>query len=264
MTILHTLTVGELNAPPVVFLHGFLGCGADWAEIMAALAADFFCVAPDLPGHGQPIGDGDIGWTDSAESLLHTLDALHLTPAALVGYSLGGRLALYLALRHPERFTGLLLESASPGLRSPAEQAARRASDERLALELEQGDFDAFLERWYRQPLFAGLAQHPRFARAQQLRRSNDPRALARALRGLSAGAQPTLWREWPDCRLPVWLVAGEADEKYVEISAEMSRLNPAAHRHILPGCSHNTHLQAPDAFLAVLRPFLLACARRG
>lgn len=250
---------GSPEAPPIVFLHGFLGCGRDWAEISDALAADYHCLAVDLPGHGRS-GPAPADWTMAAQAILESVAALELAPPVLVGYSMGGRLALYLALRHAERFRGLALESSSPGLRSPAERAERRASDARLAQALEQEDMADFLTRWYSQPLFATLQRHPRFTHIQTQRGVNDGRRLAQALRGLGTGAQPSLWEEWPACQLPTLLLSGALDEKYGGISAEMSRLNPRACRLVLPDCGHNTHLEAPEAFSAALRAFLPSC----
>lgn len=226
---------------------------------MAALAPDYYCLAPDLPGHGRS-DPAPVDWSAALSMILDALEALRLPPPVLVGYSMGGRLALYLALRFAGRFKGVVLESTSPGLHSSAERAARRANDERLAQALEQEDLADFLARWYSQPLFATLQRHPRFGQVQARRADNDGRRLAQALRVLGTGAQPSLWEEWPTCRLPVLLLSGALDEKYGAISAEMSRLNPRARRLVLPDCGHNTHLEAPEHFSAALRTFLPSC----
>ena len=126
----------------------------------------------------------------TARAVVRTLDELEARRPVIVGYSMGGRLALYLALRYPERCTGLFLESASPGLESAGEREARRDADEEKAKRLESGDFENFLRDWYRQPLFAPLAREERLLwRTIEARRRNDPSELARSLRGMGTGS---------------------------------------------------------------------------
>jgi pimeloyl-ACP methyl ester carboxylesterase len=115
---------GDRHRPAVLFLHGFMGSGADWAAVISALDERFYCVAPDLPGHGRSLGLTPQAYTinGAAKMLRELLDGLGISRAALAGYSMGGRLALYLALRHPEECPGLFLESASPGIEDAAER----------------------------------------------------------------------------------------------------------------------------------------------
>jgi 2-succinyl-6-hydroxy-2,4-cyclohexadiene-1-carboxylate synthase len=122
---------GDPHRPAILFLHGFMGSGADWAGTISALDERFYCVAPDLPGHGRSLGLTSQVYTNkgAAKMLRELLDGLEVSRAALAGYSMGGRLALYLALRHPERYPGLFLESASPGIDDAAEREARRRND---------------------------------------------------------------------------------------------------------------------------------------
>src|SRR5215218_1623916 len=152
---------GDCLSPAVLFLHGFMGSSADWREVMAALGDRTFRIAMDLPGHGASLELAPDTYTveGAARAVIRTLDGLEVVRPVVAGYSMGGRLALYLALRYPERCAGLFLESASPGLESAGERAARRAADESKAGRLESGDFDEFLQDWYRQQLFAPLAR---------------------------------------------------------------------------------------------------------
>src|SRR5918998_1795147 len=178
---------GDPHRPVTLFLHGFMGSGANWAETISALDERFYCVAPDLPGHGRSLGLTPEDYTieGAAKMLRELLDGLEISSNAIVGYSMGGRLALYLALRHPERCSGLFLESASPGIEDPAERLARRRADEERARRLESGDLASFLEDWYRQPLFASLARREEILdQTIQARLRNDPRGLARWVRG--------------------------------------------------------------------------------
>lgn len=258
---LRCASTGPDAGEAVLFLHGFMGSGADWIPITDALAGEYRCLMPDLPGHGPcpPSSDpGDYSFHGAALALIRLLDRLRVTRCALVGYSMGGRIALHLALAHPDRFTRLVLESASPGIRDDAEREARRARDEELARELETGDFALFLERWYAQPLFASIAADPARLGALVTRRlEGDPRALARALRGMGPGAQPPLWQSLDRLAVPTRAVVGERDTKYRSIAEAMRGRCPRIDAHVVAGCGHNVHFEKPAEYTEVLRSFL-------
>ncbi len=251
---------GDPHRPAILFMHGFLGSSADWADTISALDERFYCVAPDLPGHGASLGLPPEYYTieGTTRALLDLLDGLEISRAALAGYSMGGRMALYLALRHPERCSRLFLESASPGVVDAAEREARRVADEERARRLESGDFEGFLADWYRQPLFASLSRHEGLVqKIIEARRRNDPAELARSLRGMGAGSQPSLWEVLAGLQVPTLAVAGALDEKYAGISRRMAVLNPGMRTAVVPGAGHNIHLEAPEAYLALLQDFL-------
>lgn len=259
---------GDPNRPTVLFLHGFLGSGTDWRLVVEGLRDTCRSVCVDLPGHGRtplPPQSEPLTMEDCAAALIARLDALRIPRCGLVGYSMGGRLALYLALTCPDRFDRVLLESASPGLRTEAERQQRRDHDEQVAQRLDRAAHDpemfrSFLGWWYDQPVFASLAKDP--ARRDALiesRRNNDPRSLAAALRGLSAGAQPGLWDRLDAYTRPVLLIVGELDRKYRQIAEAMSE----GRRHIavqsLADCGHNVHYENPTGYTTLLRAFLSA-----
>lgn len=259
---------GAPGRPALVLLHGFLGSAADWAEVAGRLQDTWHIIALDLPGHG---GSAHLSNPQSytmpaaAEAVRQTLEQSGVERAALLGYSMGGRLALYLGLHQPQLFTCLVLESASPGLRTPEEQAARRAADEQLAVRLEQAPLEQFLSAWYNLPLFAGLRRRSGLAAMLARRQANHPQALARSLRGMGTGVQPSLWEAWPGCSLPALLIVGAQDEKYVALAREMQRDRPATHLAVLPDCTHTPHLEEPERFIATVRPFLAAaCTPRA
>src|ERR687894_2918938 len=257
---LHHVAAGDAGHPVVVFLHGFMGSSADWRRAMTVFEERHRCIAVDLPGHGASLELPPDRYTmeGAARSVLGTLDATGTPRATMVAYSMGGRLALYLALRHPERCSGLFLESASPGIEDAAERKARREADEERARRLESGDFETFLANWYRQPLFASLSQHQGLVEEMiEARSNNDPGELARSLRGMGTGNQPPLWEELPGLRAPVLAVAGELDEKFVEISRRMAGSSLNVRVAVVPGAGHNVRLEAPEAYLTLLQDLL-------
>ncbi|MBA3792986.1 MAG: 2-succinyl-6-hydroxy-2,4-cyclohexadiene-1-carboxylate synthase [Rubrobacter sp.] len=244
----------------MLLLHGFMGSSADWLTVTAALEAHFRCIVVDLPGHGASTGLPSGAYTieGAARALLDLLDDLGAERPVIAGYSMGGRLALYLALRHSDRLSGLFLESVSPGLKDAEERAARRAADGESATRLEGGDFETFLRDWYRQPLFAPLTRDDELLRRTlEARRKNDPGELAKSLRGMGTGSQPSLWEELPDLRVPALAVTGELDEKFVGISRRMKRACPRIRTAIVPSVGHNVRVEAPAAYLHLLRTFL-------
>lgn len=254
-------TTGPENAPPLLLLHGFMGSAAEWNEVTAALSGEHRLLIPDLPGHGFSTG---LPYTDAytmdgaARKLLALLDAEGVARCAVAGYSMGGRLALYLTLRCPERVERLLLESASPGLATEEERAARRASDERLAQRLETGDLRKFVEDWYRQPLFATLARdEPLLRRTIEARLQNDPRELARPLRAMGTGSQPSLWGELPRLRVPTLAVVGEGDAKFVALAREMERASVNVRAVVVPGAGHSVHAESPERYAETTRSFI-------
>ncbi|MGF1496958.1 MAG: 2-succinyl-6-hydroxy-2,4-cyclohexadiene-1-carboxylate synthase [Elainellaceae cyanobacterium] len=247
---------GDRSQPTLLFLHGFMGRGDDFATIIASLGDRFNCLTLDLPGHGQTqvIGDeSHYGMPQTAAGIIRLLDGLDIQQCGLFGYSMGGRLALYLALHFPNRFTWVVLESASPGLETAGERQERSHRDVQLAQELETGDFRAFLSRWYDQPLFASLKAHPAFATMYQRRLTNRPKELARSLRHAGTGRQPSLWSRLADCRIPLHLLVGDRDEKFCAINRRMAQCCPAAQLHLLPELGHNLHLEDPQRVAALM-----------
>ena len=237
-----------------------MGRGEDLREVSASLDECLFCVAADLPGHGASLRLPPESYTmeGAARLVLDVLDGAGAGRATVVGYSMGGRLALYLALRHPDRCAALFLESASPGLEDAGERAARRRADAQKAARLEGGDLHGFLEDWYRQPLFAPLARDEDLLRRTiEDKMRNHPAELVRSLRGMGTGSQPSLWAELPGLRVPALAVAGGLDEKFVGISRRMASQAPGMGHAMVPGAGHNVHAEAPGAYLSLLRRFL-------
>lgn len=228
----------------VIFLHGFTHTGRSWEPVVAELGERYRPVAPDIRGHGAASEREPV----TLEAVIG--DVAGLTPRAftLAGYSMGGRIALHGALALPERVERLILVGASPGIADPAERAARRAADERLADEIEASRIEEFADRWASNPVLAG---QPEWIREDRLR--NTPGGLARALRGLGTGALPSLWGRLGELRIPVALVVGERDEKFQRIAEAMASALARAEVVVVAHAGHAVHLEAPRAVAELL-----------
>ncbi len=250
------------DAEPLVLLHGFTGSHRSWDAVVPALASIGRCVAVDLPGHGESDFEADAGaysMESASTALASSLDALRVGPATLIGYSMGGRLALYFALTRPERVRRLVLESASPGLATEAEREARRRSDEALARFALDHGIEAFVDRWESVPTLwteRRLPPHTRMCLRQERLRCT-PAGLAASLRGMGTGRQPWLGDRLGSAAMPVLLVAGTDDPKFVEIAQSMSRCLPDGTLAIIPGAGHNVHLECADEFVELVGRFV-------
>lgn len=231
----------------------------DFERVISNLSG-FCCLAVDLPGHGQTIvqEDSDYQMPNVAQALINLLVELNIKQCILVGYSMGGRIALYLAIHFPQYFPGVILESASPGLSSQLERDRRRAKDFKLAEQLDSSDFDFadFLQQWYGNPLFASLGKHPHYPQAIARRLCNDPNQLAKSLRLIGLGTQPTLWKSLAEIQIPLLLIVGELDAKFVRINQIMANSCPQASLYRINSTGHNVHFEAPLQFSQLLKYF--------
>lgn len=245
---------------PILFLHGFLGNCQEFNQSISLLSNDFYCLAVDLPGHGktQVIGGEEYyNMEHTAQGLIKFIAALGIKRCILIGYSMGGRLALYLALYFPEYFSQVILESASPGLRTQAERDQRIQQDIKLAKELATEDFSDFLTKWYNQPLFASLKNHPDFEKMLEHRLQSNPLELSKSLQYLSTGCQPSLWSKLHENVVPLLLLVGELDQKFISINTEMVSLCKFAQLEIVKNCGHNIHFENATLFVETIGRFL-------
>lgn len=240
---------------PLLLVHGFLGGVQEWDGLPARLAPRFRVAAVDLPGHGESDGGADperYRVPRVARELGAVQDTVFGGPAWWLGYSMGGRIALAAAAEGiPMR--GLLLESASPGIRDEEERRARRLEDEMRARRLEGEGMEAFVSWWLGLPLFQGLSRVPGDIReeARRLRASQRAERMAAWLRGGGTGSQPPYWDALEGLTLPVRLLVGEEDRKFRGVAAAMLSLLPGGSLTVAPGAGHLPHLEAPDAWLA-------------
>lgn len=292
----------QTTAPPMVFLHGFLGSAEDWRPLMAALSTTHRCLALDLPGHGSarvqpsPIGTtasrSELGGSSStngsgsgsgaagvsvaapaaysleaaAAAVANLVQQQGLQGCTLVGYSLGGRLALLLAARWPRLFGRVVVVSGTPGVEDPQARVERAARDEALAAALRRGGARQFVADWYRQPMWASLRAHPCFHGLLAQRGAvGDAPELAAALAAMSPGRAPSLWGELYalalDGTLPeLVMVAGERDAKFAAVARRaVQELHAAGGSGavcwdvVVPGAGHAVHLERPLELLELL-----------
>jgi len=245
-----------------VLLHGFTGSKASWVGVRAALRRTIRVIAVDLPGHGGTRMDArafDYSLERTADAVVEALDAVGVGRFALVGYSMGGRVALQIALAHGARVERLVLESASAGLATGAARTRRRRGDEALAEFVETSGIAAFVRRWEQRPLFRSLATAPPRVR-RELRRqrlSCTPAGLAASLRGMGTGIQPWLGDRLETLAMPVVLIAGALDRKFARIARQLARRLSGSRVEIIEGAGHIPHVERAARFLRVLGEFL-------
>lgn len=229
---------------PFVLLHGFTQSGAAWGPFAALLAPHRATLAVDLPGHG---GSGSVrADLDRAADLLADLLERRSGPAIVVGYSMGGRVALHLALRHPDLVAGLVLVSATGGIDDPDERAERRAADERLADRIEQIGVDAFIDEWLAQPMFAALDDT---ASARDERRRNPAAGLTSSLRLAGTGTQEPLWGRLDAIEVPTLVIVGGNDAKFTALGRRLTAtIGADASMVVIDDAGHNVPLERPDA----------------
>lgn len=240
--------MSAMARPTIVLLHGFTQTGRSWEPTIAALGERYRALAPDIRGHGEAAAARPIDFP----SVRADIAALTAGPFALAGYSMGGRIALDLAVHAPERVSRLVLVGASPGIADDDERRVRCAADEALADRIEGKGVEAFAASWSSLPLFAG--QPPEVAAAAHATRlSQSPTGLAAALRGLGTGVMEPLWEHLPELRMPVTLIAGERDAKFREVAERMAAAISQAEVRLVPGAGHAVQLEAPAALAALL-----------
>ncbi len=252
--VLHTAVSGA--GPRVVLAHGFTQDGTVWGGLDDALAVDHEVVAADLPGHG---GSADIrADVPSGAALLGAAGG----PGDYLGYSMGARHCLQLALDRPDLVGRLVLISGTAGIEDVGERAARRTADEALASRLDPADGSppvdtvaTFVEAWVRLPLFGAI---PDAALGMEARRRGSAPGLAASLRLAGTGSQGPLWDRLGTLSVPVLLVAGAEDARYVDLAHRMARsIGLRAEVHLVAGAAHAPHLQAPGEVAGVVRSFL-------
>ncbi len=233
----------------VALVHGFLGSPADWADVLARLSPGTACDCVPLVELGCASVDA------AARALAARLERAPCD--VLVGYSMGGRIALELAATRPELAPRLVLLGASPGIDDENERARRAAEDDARAEEILRDGLDAFVERWYRQPLFAPFASHASFAETRARRGVGDAAFWARCVGGCSPGRAEPRGSAIPALAARTTFVAGALDERYAAVAMRARALAPALRVEIVAGAGHVLPLEAPEACARIIESVL-------
>ncbi|WP_042474384.1 2-succinyl-6-hydroxy-2,4-cyclohexadiene-1-carboxylate synthase [Bacillus ndiopicus] len=253
----HVRSWNDAASPTIVCLHGFTGSSNTWLQLANNIAARV--IAIDLIGHGKTSAPEDVGQytMDAQVELLENLfEHLSLHSIILLGYSLGGRVALSYAVRYPNRIQQLILESASPGLENVEDRLARQEADNSLATEIEQNGLIAFIDKWQDIPLFASQRQLPQEVQkaVREERLQQREIGLANSLRGMGTGVMPQLWDRLNELKMPVTLITGQLDTKFVAIAEQMEKhITKVKHQTIL-GAGHAIHVENLVEFATIVK----------
>ncbi len=240
----------EGRGPTLLWLHGFTQTHRSAWRFRSILADQVHLITLDLPGHGDSADlDGDL--ESLADMVASALDA----PAAVGGYSFGGRVALHLVLQRPDLVTRLVVLGATRGIEDPIAREERRRDDDARARRIEAIGTERFLEEWLSQPLFATMPPDPR----ERAARSADPRGLARSLRHCGTGTQEWLGERLAEIAIPVLALAGELDLKFVSEARVMASVIPQGRAEVIAGAGHAAHLERPEQVADFLARFLTA-----
>ncbi len=228
---------------PLVFLHGFLGSPSEWDPVISQLKWSG-------PKHPLPLSAAS-HWTQGLERIVEALPPT----CVLIGYSMGARIALGVALSNPLRVRGLCLIAGHPGL-GDADRESRYHHDQEVAARVVRQPWAAFLDDWYRQEVFASVDEVTRVQWVQQ-RASLDRGYHAELLRCYSVGRQPDFWPQLRELRASTVVVVGEDDKKYVEIAQRMRQRATQLQIQVVPSAGHAVHRERPREFAAILQTFL-------
>jgi 2-succinyl-6-hydroxy-2,4-cyclohexadiene-1-carboxylate synthase len=246
---------------PMLLLHGFTGDSSTWDRVLPNLES-YKTIALDLLGHGKTDSPEDhdrYRVEHAVEDLKRLLDELKIEKAFLLGYSMGGRLALAFAAAYPESVKALILESSSPGLRAEDERKERAAGDEKLANMIVSKGLEDFVDYWENIPLFSSQKSLPAGIQEEirNNRLSQNPRGLANSLRGMGTGRQPSYWEELRHLPMEVLLVTGELDSKFCRIAEAMKEEVQNSTVIKVSGAGHALHVEEPEKFGTIVREFL-------
>ena len=244
------------EGPPVTLLHGFTQSGRSWRELISHMPEGWKWIVPDLRGHGQTVTRSGAPCSMEActEDLVAIWEELDLGRTHLVGYSMGGRLALHVAARRPERLLSLLTIGAHAGLDDDA-RPGRKEGDEALAQRIEREGIEPFVDYWGSLPLFAGIERRGEgyVAQLRAERLQNHVAGLACSLRGMGAGVMEPVWDQLARVTVPCTFVAGQLDHGYVASARRLAAAVPNGQVEIVLRAGHAVHQERPDAFARVL-----------
>ncbi len=246
------------SEPVLILLHGFLGSSADWQELVNILQDDFRILTVDLPGHGDSPWSAEYDFDRFCQALKQTIEQQGINSFSLLGYSLGGRLAMAYACAHPDQVEQLILESANPGLVTLEQREQRHRSDLEWHQRFQQQPLTEVLAEWYRQPIFADLTQR-QVQHLIRVRMKGDGRSLAEVIMAFSLANQPDYRAELFRLRntTPIHYIHGAKDHKFAALAQQLLAEQLVDSAHSVLGAGHNVHWQQPATLARLLRAFI-------
>lgn len=250
------------NGFPLLLLHGFTAGASTWQPFCPVFGKHSRLIMVDLIGHGKsesPLDAERYNVIDTANDLLVLLDELGMEQIDLVGYSMGGRVAITFAALYPERVRKLVLESTTPGLQDAADREMRMKQDHILAKRIETEGLEKFVSYWEAIPLFQSQSNLPEQVREQirSQRLSNNAAGLANSLRGMGTGSQPSWWSKLDKFQCETLLITGTLDEKFCRLAEKMAELIPNAKHLSINDAGHAIHVEQPEKFGTMVSEFL-------
>ncbi len=246
---------------PILFLHGFTGAAEDWLPLFDKLPETVYPIALDLPGHGKSLDlDEKFYDLENLDLIINKfLEEFSIKKILLVGYSMGGRAAYRYAVNFPEKTTGLIIESSTPGLSEKEFRETRLQSDIDLSREIMEKGIERFIDFWFSQPIFESLKNldDRYYAQIKKIRKRNNPIELAKALRGGSQGKVRHVWDKLSKIDFPLLLIDGEMDKKYRFLNTLVLKEVPTAERVTVKKAGHNIHLEKPEEFIILVNLFI-------
>lgn len=250
----------------VVGLHGFTGNGATMQPLIEAVRGERRALLIDCIGHGASDAPAHLEPYEMNSVVDQYLSIIgHQPPGSvhLIGYSMGGRIALSMAARAPWYFASITILSATPGLSDPVERAARHEADQTLANRIEADGVEAFLDWWLERPIFAPMVAKldpAQLAATRTQRMSAHATGLANSLRGTGTGSMSPVWPMLAALRSPLLALAGELDATYVDIAEQIAQAAPFGRFEVIPSAGHALHVENPDAVSHLVGDFLEGC----
>lgn len=257
MSQLAYISNGYKSSEAIVLFHGFLGSSADFYFLLSELSNYQYSIAFDLPGHGKSIFLSEASYliNNTIVSLYYQLHSLSIKKVHLVGYSMGGRIALSFANAYPEMISSLTMISSTAGLKTEEERHQRIENDAKIIDKIQTMAMEDFLHFWYSQQIFSFSSERVKSILSQRL--MNDKSEIIKSLKFAGTGMMTPLWDKLPNLNFPILLLSGKKDKKFVRICEEMHKLMPNSRNIVVENSSHNLLLDAPADTLNHISNFI-------
>lgn len=252
---------GDDKSPTLLFLHGFSNSSEEWLFLKNKLNPNLNIYALDFLGHGNSSSPREVSYykTDSLNIQLNKIvSELNPKSLILVGYSMGGRAALSYWNQFPDKVNGLILESSTAGIEDEVAKKERKSADNQYCKRIVKNGIEWFANDWLNKPVFSTIKQNKSLYNSLiEKKKKNNVIGLINSLRGFGTGVMPSYWNTINRIDIPVLLMAGQLDEKFVEINKKMNTLIKSSVLEIIPNCGHNIHLEKPGIFINLVNKYL-------